>query len=372
MKSDALESSTGHDNTNSSHRNFGESPLNILFLSSGDRVPSSRFRILPYLQHFRSDGHRVAVLHSFPQKYDYFPWIGFRPSQLLKRSVRWWHWLRTKLQRFDVVFIDREIFDNTSIDMERRFRESCGRLVIDLDDAVFLRYPEKFQQLMKMADLVVCGNRYLAEYAELHGKSLVIVPTSIDIEDYEPKDWNQKAAALVVGWIGTSGNLKYLAVAAEALRRLSSETAFELQIVVDDITPLRDIDLSGVQVQHIPWHGSSAPQQIRRFDIGIMPLFENQPWDQYKCGFKLVQYLATGIPGVAAPIGVNADLLDGGRNGLAAQTTDEWFQALQTLARDPEIRKTMGNHGRKMIEKHFTIQGNYPALRDAIRRVVDM
>ncbi len=345
--------------------------MNILFLSSGDRVPSARFRILPYLRHFRADGHRAVVAHSFPQKYDYFPWMGFRPSQLLKRSVRWWHWLRTKLQRFDVVFIDREVFDNTSIDMERRFRESCGRLVIDLDDAVFLRYPGKFPRLMTMADLVVCGNRYIAEYAGLYNKSLIAVPTSIDIDDYEPKDWTQEAAELVVGWIGTSGNLKYLAVAAEALRRLSSETAFELRVVVDDISPLRDIDLSGVQVRHIPWHGSLAPQQIRTFDIGVMPLFENEPWDQYKCGFKLVQYLATGIPGIAAPIGVNADLLDSGRSGLAARTPDEWFLALKILAHDPELRKTMGSHGRKLIETHFTIQGNYPVLRDAIRRVAD-
>ena len=80
--------------------------MKILFLSSGNKVPSSRFRILPYLQHFRADGHSSVLANSFPQKYDYFPWMGFRPSQLLKRSVRWWHWLRAKLSKFDMVFID--------------------------------------------------------------------------------------------------------------------------------------------------------------------------------------------------------------------------------------------------------------------------
>jgi len=354
-----------------SPQNSGERPVNILFLSSGDRVPSARFRILPYLQHFRADGHRVVVAHSFPQKYDYFPWMGFRPSQLLKRSIRWWHWLRTKIQRFDLVFIDREIFDSPSINMEQRFRESVGRMVIDLDDAVFLRYPEKFEKLMKLADLVVCGNQNLCEYAGSYNRALINVPTSIDIQEYEPKVQNRNASELVIGWIGTSGNLKYLSVAAEALRLFAIEQAFELQVVVDDIIPLGHVNLSGVRVNHVPWQGSSAPQQIRKFDIGIMPLFENQPWDKYKCGFKLIQYLAAGIPGIAAPIGVNADLLDNGQNGLAAQTTSEWLAAFRTLAQSPEQRFAMGRRGRKLIEQRFSITANYPILRDALQRVAD-
>ena len=110
--------------------------MKILFLSSGSRVPSARFRILPYLRYFREQGHHCVLANSFPQKYDYFPWMGFRPSQLLKRSVRWWHWLRAKLSSFDVVYIDREIFDNESMHMEQRFRDACGKLVIDIDDVV--------------------------------------------------------------------------------------------------------------------------------------------------------------------------------------------------------------------------------------------
>ena len=110
--------------------------MKILFLSSGNKVPSSRFRILPYLRHFREDGHTCVLASSFPQKYDYFPWMGFRPSQLLKRGVRWWHLLTARLQRFDIVYVDREIFDDSTTAMEERFRSACRRFVVDFDDAV--------------------------------------------------------------------------------------------------------------------------------------------------------------------------------------------------------------------------------------------
>jgi len=307
------------------------------------------------------------VAHSFPQKYDYFPWMGFRPSQLLKRSVRWWHWLRTKLQRFDVVFIDREIFDNTTTDMEQRFRESCGRLVIDLDDAVFLRYPEKFAQLMKLADMVVCGNRFLMEKVQPLNSSICHVPTCVDLDDYSERLARMTDASdPVVGWMGTAGNLKYLSVAADALRTLAGELPFELRIVVPDISSLSEVDLSGVRVVHERWLPHREVEQLQQFDIGLMPLFPNQEWDIYKCGLKLIQYLAVGVPGIAAPVGVNSEILDNNQNGFAAQTTDEWLAALRLLTSHPEIRQQMGHRGRQTVERKYSIQANYPVLRDAL------
>ncbi|MCA9034230.1 MAG: glycosyltransferase [Planctomycetaceae bacterium] len=342
--------------------------MNVLFLSSGDRVPSARFRILPYLKHFQADGHRVVLANSFPQKYDYFPWMGFRPSQLLKRSVRWWHWLRTRLQRFDVVFIDREIFDNTSTDMETRFRESCGRLVIDLDDAVFLRYPEKFDRLMKLADLVVCGNRFLMDKVRPLNANLCHVPTCVDMDDYAERLREQKNSERpVVGWMGTAGNLKYLSVASAALRQLARERSFELRVVVPSAELLKDTDLQGVDVVHEPWQPQRETEQLRQFDIGLMPLFPNQEWDVYKCGLKLIQYLAVGVPGIAAPVGVNSEILDGNQNGFAAQDTDEWLFALRQLTADPNLRQQMGQRGRQTVIEKYSIQANYPVLRDALQ-----
>ncbi|MEZ6122684.1 MAG: hypothetical protein R3C49_05845 [Planctomycetaceae bacterium] len=136
--------------------------MKILFLSSGPRCPSARFRILPFVPKFREDGHYCVVAHSLPEKYDHFPWLGFRPSQLLKRGIRHLHAILARLQRFDVVFVDREIFDNESSDMEERFRKLCRTFVLDLDDAVFLRYPEKFERLLQRCLIfAVCGNHFL-------------------------------------------------------------------------------------------------------------------------------------------------------------------------------------------------------------------
>lgn len=340
--------------------------MKILFLSSGAKVPSARFRILPFVKHFEADGHRCTVAHSFPQKYDYFPWMGFRPSQLLKRSVRWWHWLRAKLQQFDVVFIDREIFDADDFAMEQRFRDCCGKFVIDLDDAVFLRYPEKFKRLIDMADLVVCGNRFLIEKVEAKATAIVHVPTCVDMNDYGARPSAASNDIPVVGWMGTAGNLKYLEVAAEALRIVAAQHEFQLRIVVPDISGLNAIDLTGVNVHHEPWDPVREVQQLQSMDIGLMPLFADQQWDIYKCGLKLIQYLAVAVPGIAAPVGVNSEILDHNRNGFTAQATSEWVDALNALLPNPELRQSMGARGRQTVAERYSIQANYPVLRDAL------
>jgi glycosyltransferase involved in cell wall biosynthesis len=344
--------------------------LKILFLSSGDRVPSARFRIVPFVPRFRADGHRCVLAHSFPQKYDYFPWMGFRPSQLLKRGVRWWHWLRARLQKFDIVFMDREIFDSPSAEMECRFREVCRRFVTDLDDAVFLRYPDKFRQLMGLSDLVVCGNRFLADYVRPMNEHILQIPTCVEMNDYLPKQQSVATTLPVVGWMGTAGNVRYLSVAAEALRQVAREYRFELRIVVPDVAGLREVDLRGVQVVHHPWIPARETDQLREFDIGLMPLFPNQEWDIYKCGLKLIQYLAVGVPGIAAPVGVNTEILDDNRNGFAAQSAAEWVDALRSLLGDPKLRASMGMRGRETVIRKYSIQANYPILRDALQDLV--
>lgn len=344
--------------------------MKILFLSSGDRVPSSRFRILPYLKHFRSEGHLAVLATSFPAKYDYFPWMGFRPSQMLKRGVRWWHWLRSKLSSFDMVYVDREIFDNETTDMEERFRSSCRRLVIDLDDAVFLRYPDKFDRLLKMADLVICGNRYLVEYARPKSSRRCLVPTSVDLEMYSVR--SEKIADIpVIGWMGTAGNVRYLSVAAEALRRLAAEQKFELRIIAPNLDELKSMDLSGVQIRHEFWTPETETHQLQQFDVGLMPLFADQPWDVYKCGAKLIQYLAVGVPGVASPVGVNSEILDNDQNGYCAQTTEDWLNALRQLLQSPALRRQMGLRGRRTVEDRYSIQANYPVLRNALLELLN-
>ena len=343
--------------------------MKILMLSSGERVPSSRFRMLPYVRHFRNAGHRCTLASSIPQKYDWFQAIGFRLSQRLKRGVRRLHWYQSRWRGDDVVIIDREIFDSPDWSLEQCFRKTTARMVLDLDDAVFLRYPEKFEQLVPMADLVLCGNSFIEEWVRPRNSKTLILPTCVEMSQYPPRPPASVAGRpLRIGWIGTTGNLRYFQVAAAGLRALAAKVSFELVVIVPDIQPLLDdVDLSGVRVIHEPWDKDREVQQLHQLDVGLMPLFENEVWDRYKCGLKLIQYMAAGIPAVASPVGVNAAIVTPGHDGLLATSDSEWTTALEELLADETKRHAMGTAARITASEKYSIEANFPRYQQALQ-----
>jgi glycosyltransferase involved in cell wall biosynthesis len=346
--------------------------MNVMFLHSGEDVPSARFRALPFGRRLRQAGHRCRLAASFPQKYDYIPSLGFRPSQLLKRAVRAGHLAEVRLRRIEVVVVDRELFDSDSCIWEDRFRRTAPAMLLDVDDGVFLRYPGKYEHLARMCDGVIAGNAAIAEFTRPFNKHITIIPTCIDLQDYQVRPPAASGARPVVGWMGTTGNLPFLEVCAPALRNLAGRFDFELRLIAGESTPLEAVDLSGVTVRFIPWQGRTEVAELSHFDIGLMPLPEGEPWMRYKCGLKLLQYMAIGIPGVASPIGVNAEIVNNGDNGFLAATTPEWETALRRLLEDIELRRALGKAARQTVEARYSVDVHFPrflaALEDAIAR----
>lgn len=345
--------------------------MKILFLHSGDRVPSARFRTLPFARRLHAAGHTCRVASSFPQKYDHFPAIGFRPSQWLKRLVRTGHLVETYLRRFDVIVIDRELFDSDSHWWEDRFRAAGPAMVLDVDDGIFLRHPQKYEHLARIADAVLAGNREIAEYTRPINDRITIIPTCIDLSEYQMRSIRSGGDHVpVVGWIGTTGNLPFLEVCAPALRRLANCMEFELRLIAGESTPLASVDLTGVNVRFLPWRGATEVQELSQFDIGVMPLPEGQDWMRYKCGLKLLQYMAVGSPGVASPIGINAEIIHDGENGFLATTTEEWESALAQLLSDPQLRDRLGQAARQTVEADYSVESNLPRYIEALNGAI--
>ncbi len=340
--------------------------MKILFLTSGRHAPATRFRVLPYLPHLQQAGHRCVVRHSHPPKYEHYPWLGWRLSI---RFRRWWRWLNlceARLRRFDVVYIERELFDDDSAELEGRFRRVAPVLVLDVDDAVFLRHESKYAVLSRLADRVIAGNEALAEHTRPLNSDLALVPTSVDLQRYVPRPAPVKSGApLVIGWTGTSSNLHHLKIVQEPLRRLAAEHAIELRIIADDDAPLRGMDFGPVCLRYIRWSPALEVAALQDCHIGIMPLAD-APWERYKCGLKLIQYMALGLPAVASPVGVNARIVQSGVNGFLAASVDEWYHSLAVLLGDAALRDRIGRAARKTVEEGYSVQANVSKLHAAL------
>ncbi|MDZ4848668.1 MAG: glycosyltransferase [Pirellulaceae bacterium] len=346
--------------------------MKLLFLSSGKTVPATRFRTLQFVPHLRAAGHQCVVAHSFPQKYDHYPWLGFRPSQWLKRANRYLDLFRAAWGDFDAIILERELFNDDTLDLERRFRRIAKKLVLDIDDAVFVNFPSKLESLATMADLVLAGNDNLIEWARQFNSNVLSMPTCIDTDAYaRSRKIDRRSVIPVVGWIGTSSNAHYLQLVDEALMRTAQVHDFQFHVVSNSPACLDSLRLKGVQVQYFPWSERREQELLAQFDIGIMPLHDDQ-WSRYKCGAKLLQYMAMAIPGIASPVGVNSQIVKHAVNGYLATSSEEWFIALSEFISDESRRRQLGQAGLRTVEESYSVSAHLPRWIGAVESLINL
>ena len=338
------------------------------FITLGANVPSTRFRFYPYENPLTKRGHRCRIWTSYPSVYDFIPAIGWRLSYQLKRANRLLQYSQARWFRPDTIYLERGVFHDQSLWLDCWFRKLAPRLVLDVDDAIFLQFPDKTRQLIEMSDHVVVSNQPLYDYVAQYHSKITEIPTCVSLERYRLRERpTNPPKKPIIGWMGTPSNLPFLAHCAPALRRLAREHAFTLLIVSNTSDPLRTIDLEGIDLRFETWSPNVEIQRLHEMDIGLMPLPADQDWMRYKAATKLVQYMSIGIPAVASPIGVNAMILQDNSVGFAASHEDQWFESLRTLLLDADLRHRMGKAGRALVESKFCIEANIDRLESVLK-----
>jgi glycosyltransferase involved in cell wall biosynthesis len=156
----------------------------------------------------------------------------------------------------------------------------------------------------------------------------------------------------VVGWTGSHSTIQFLAEGIPALQKLEKKETLRFLTICDQKPKFNLRSL-----EYKPWSPSTEIDDLLQMDIGIMPLKADH-WSEGKCGFKLIQYLALGIPAVASPVGVNKKIIEHGVNGYLCSTDEEWVKYLTELLHDKEKRKAFGKRGRQKMLDEFSIQSN--------------
>jgi glycosyltransferase involved in cell wall biosynthesis len=356
------------------------SPRRVLFLTKyAHNGASSRYRVFQYLPWFEQAGIVCRVEPLFDEIY-----LTHR-----YQTGRWWLrdilgalfrrlFILLTVRRFDLVVVEYEVLPYFFALPERLLSWMGVPYVVDYDDAIFHQYDQhrsglirrllgnKIAHVMRGAHLVTAGNAYLADYARRAGAPRIeIIPTVIDLARYPaPPAKPACAEPLTIGWIGSPSTAKYLQAIAPVLALACADGKARVRLIGSG-----QVDLPGVPLEVLPWDEATEVDELRRFDVGIMPL-PDEPWERGKCGFKLIQYMACGLPVIASPVGVNREIVEPGVNGYLTETTEEWAQALRTLLDNASLRQRMGEAGRLKVETHYSLQVTGPRLAELIKSVV--
>lgn len=332
--------------------------MRVCAITSGARAPASRFRIRQHVAPLAAQG--IAVV-------EHVPWIAQAmplPGPLARMRRR--HlgpvtaaWLAghaasrlpalVASRKADAVWLERVFAPG----FDWLLRGLKGPIVLDVDDAVWLEglAGRATPHRARAAAAVIAGNRYLAEWFSAYCPQVHVVPTAIDCRRIQPVA--RTGPGFVMGWTGTSGNFPYLAAIEPALEAVLREVPGSSLVVVADRAPSLP-RLAGRDVRFVPWSVASEVEALATMDVGLMPLADDE-WTRGKCSFKMLQYMAAGLPSVVSPVGMNREVLALGASGIGAADRDQWIDALRALAADPARRARLGATGRAVALAHFDV-----------------
>lgn len=268
----------------------------------------------------------------------------------------------------DALFIQRGLYALGPALIVNGLRGFAGRIVLDLDDAVFelspllrrkgaaarwLYGPQQARALIRRADDLVVSTTTLAELLPDDAPSPTVLPSVPDVSRYVVVE-HREQRPVIVGWAGTVGGLQYLEPLRAVFERLSRERIARLRVVSSQPLP-------GSWSTFRPWALRDETSLFADFSIGIMPLPET-PYTRAKAGFKLLQYMAAGLPVVASPVGINSELVHESGAGFIAAGADQWELALRQLSADSDLRRELGQRGRRFVERYADLDAQARTL----------
>ncbi len=346
------------------------------------RSPGQRFRFEQFLDCLKSNDIEVTysfLLNAWDDYHFYHHgnylskvWIAVKGLLIRTFDV-------LRASRFDYVLVYREAhFFGTSI-FERMLSRKAVML-FDFDDAIWmndisesnrnlswLKNSDKTAQIVKLADLVIVGNSFLADYARRWNDNVDVIPTTIDTDLYSYRG-ARETDTVVIGWIGSLTTLKHFQESVPALARVKEKYGDRISFKVIVDVDYRESRLNLVSTK---WSKETEVDELLGIDIGIMPL-PNNDWSKGKCGFKGIQYMSVGIATIMTPVGVNVDIISNGQNGLLATTEQEWVDCLSRLIDSPELRRQMGEAGRATVEQRFSVKSQQQHFVDSFRRASEL
>jgi len=173
---------------------------------------------------------------------------------------------------------------------------------------------------------------------------------------------DQQDTPLTIGWTGTFSTLQYLTIVKEPIKKIIEKYRVHFLVIAN-----KDPEFTEFPYTFKEWKSDTEVEDLLQMNIGIMPL-ANTAFELGKCGFKAIQYMSLGIPAVVSPVGVNTSVVQNNFDGYWADTEQEWYEKLERLILDENLRSEMGQHAREHIQKHYSVRGTYQLFMDLFNK----
>lgn len=332
-------------------------------------APSQRLKFEQYYPSFRGEGFQITTSSFIDEAF----WkIIYKPGNFWKKAI---HTLTGyarrigdlfRIRQYDIVYIHLWVTPFGPPLFEWLYRKVAKKVVYDIDDLVYLGNVKSKAHplvtlvkgrakpifLMKTSDHVITCTPYLDAFVKKYNRNTTDISSTINTQRYTPKTNYESHNKITIGWSGSHSTAKYLHLLDDVFIALANQYNFKLLVMGDE-----NFTLPGVEVEAIPWNESYEIDVIRKFDIGVYPL-PDEEWVLGKSGLKALQYMALGVPTVATAIGTIHRIIHHNENGFLVQSKEDWKSQIIALINNQELREKIGQQAVLTVKESYSIDAN--------------
>ena len=279
-----------------------------------------------------------------------------------------------EIEKYDAVLVYREAALVGPAMLERLVARKGMPIIYQLDDPLhvpyrspingyfsYLKFFGKVKTICRISKTVIVNSTPIEAFARQYNRNVWKIPSVVDTDSYQyqPHDTNKKKTC--VGWSGSNSTTVNLEVVSPVLRALSQRDDCELRFIGPSA-----VDLPGVDFSVQPWSADTEVEDLRQLDVGLVPLADIR-WNHWKFFYKVVQYMALGIPPVCTPIGSNVEVIEHGVTGYLADSPAEWLDALERLVTDSVLRSEMSERVAEVARERYSLASNAERIIEAFR-----
>jgi len=346
----------------------------LLVSQHGRWSASTRTRALRFRELFQREFTylNLAIPSSLPNRkpgrvgqIQYFAHHGLKYLQQFQR-------IRKYAKSADVIYIQRALYGMGPSWIARPIERSSARVILDLDDNLFVETPamrgkgpfarwlygpQQVRRLVTRADLIIVSTEELKSELAWSNKSIEVIPTLPEITRY-PRSHMSTQGPLQLVWAGTRGGLDYLDFLTEVVDELTRLGLAELTVISSE--PWKG------PARFMKWEEEGEELRLSRFDVGLMPLPDTR-YAKAKAGYKLLQYMATGMPVIASPVGINTSLIEQSKSGILCSSSTDWSNAIRLMHDDRNAARLMGQNGLNFVSHYADPKLLEEQIQKAIR-----
>lgn len=324
-------------------------PLKILIFVSRRDKPSTRLRICAYLPYFAADNIHCEIIET--------------SKHTLKR-------IKGILGsgQYDVCIIQKKLLSQTELFL---LSKMTSRLIFDIDDAIIFddhgdlkpSANARFAYACRISKGIIAGNNYLASLAEPYCKNICVIPTPIDIQNI-PLQCRPERPVRTIGWLGSPATAEYLIKNTEILNSLVNIHGFKFKFISSAPVKLP------FPYDFLQWDACKESDYLNQMDIALSPLPDNA-FTRGKCGYKIIQYQANGVPTIASNVGFNKELIRHLDTGFLAESASDWINSALKCKEDHSLYESIRTKARRQIETTYDIRITYEQFKTFIFKMMD-